>query len=368
MFAKTLIPALFLSALCMFAVGCSQTPVPVSRPYSTQDKLQASQHWQVIAQDLSWEISEMLKMADQANLQNRHIQILNRDASPFSQALESFLVTDMTHLGLQVNRQDAEDYQLYWSVQSVTHKEKRDFTSPPFGSFTALSALGYGVYKVYDDSTDFAATVATGLAADLAKELYYLNQLDLPHNEIIVNITIQSGNNIVYRLSNIYYINDLDTDHYHFAKDLYHADKEVKTRTYQVTSTDAEEALAKIEETPRVFFKFDKHDIQDEYKDLLEEYVQVLKQNPDMELLIEGHADIIGSEEYNLDLSLQRAMAVHDYLVQHSVSSSRLQTKGYGYSKPIAPNFTDDQQDNPEGRAKNRRVELSPLQGQVAAK
>lgn len=361
MIAKPLIPTLFLVILSLLAVGCSQTPAPISRPYTTQDKLQAAEHWRIIAQDISTDISQMIKMTDLENYQNRHVQILKRDGSPFSNALESFLVTDLTHLGLDVDRDSANDYQLYWSVQSVTHEEPRQFTSPPFGTFTAAGALGYGVYKIFDDSTKFARAVTAGASADILKELIFLSQVKLPKNEIVVNVTIQSGDTIIYRLSNTYYINDMDTDHYHFANDLYHTDKEVKTKTVRVVGSDEHQPTVTEDSRDRIYFQFDKHTIQDKYKSVLDEYVSFIKQSPDMHVMIEGHADIIGSEKYNLDLSLQRAKTVHDYFVQHGISSHRLQTKGYGFSKPIAPNFTDDRKDNPEGRAKNRRVEIHPI-------
>ncbi len=361
MIVKPLIPTLFLVILSLLAVGCSQTPAPISRPYTTQNKLQAAQHWRIIAQDISTDISQMIKMSDLENYHSRHVQILKTDGSPFSKALESFLVTDLTHLGLNVDRDYAHDYQLYWSVQSVTHKEPRQFTSPPFGTFTAAGALGYGVYKIFDESTDFARAVTAGASADIMKELLFLSQIKLPKNEIIVNVTIQSGNAIIYRLSNSYYINDMDTDHYHFSNDLYYADKDVETRTVHVIDSDSPHQKVTHESRDRIYFGFDKHTIQDKYKRVLDEYILFLKRNPQMNVLIEGHTDIIGSEKYNLDLSLQRAKTVHDYFVQHSISSQRLQTKGYGFSKPIAPNFTDDRKDNPEGRAKNRRVEIHPI-------
>jgi OmpA-OmpF porin, OOP family len=73
---------------------------------------------------------------------------------------------------------------------------------------------------------------------------------------------------------------------------------------------------------------------------------------------IEGHTDSIGSESYNQRLSERRALAVKHYLVSRGVAGDRLDTVGYGESRPVAPNKTPDGKDNPEGRAMNRRAEL----------
>ncbi len=73
---------------------------------------------------------------------------------------------------------------------------------------------------------------------------------------------------------------------------------------------------------------------------------------------VEGHTDSIGSVEYNQQLSEDRAHSVASALVDNGVRSERLRTKGFGKSSPVAPNRTPDGSDNPEGRVRNRRVEV----------
>jgi outer membrane protein OmpA-like peptidoglycan-associated protein len=87
---------------------------------------------------------------------------------------------------------------------------------------------------------------------------------------------------------------------------------------------------------------------------ILDEIAKLLMANADIkQLRIEGHTDNVGDDVSNQSLSVQRAKAVRDYLVQRAkVKPSRLTFAGFGQAKPIAPN------DTPEGRAKNRRVEL----------
>jgi outer membrane protein OmpA-like peptidoglycan-associated protein len=84
----------------------------------------------------------------------------------------------------------------------------------------------------------------------------------------------------------------------------------------------------------------------------LNEAVTALKEHPDWGIRVEGFTDNQGSKEANLKLSSERAGAVVNWLADHGVDRSRLSSKGYGDSRPIASNSSA------EGRAKNRRVEL----------
>jgi OOP family OmpA-OmpF porin len=82
----------------------------------------------------------------------------------------------------------------------------------------------------------------------------------------------------------------------------------------------------------------------------------LLTENPDLRLSIEGHTDSDGADDYNMTLSQKRAASVRDYLVaNYKIAADRLESKGWGESKPI------DTNDTPEGKANNRRVELVKL-------
>ncbi len=102
-------------------------------------------------------------------------------------------------------------------------------------------------------------------------------------------------------------------------------------------------------------FDFDKATIKREFVPVLDEAAQILKDNPQVRVTIEGHTDSIGTDAYNQRLSERRARAVKQYLVSRGVEASRLDTVGKGEREPIAPN-TKDGKDNPEGRAMNRRA------------
>ncbi len=102
-----------------------------------------------------------------------------------------------------------------------------------------------------------------------------------------------------------------------------------------------------------VYFDFNKATIKPESHPALADAAKILTDNPSISVEIQGHTDAIGSDEYNQKLSERRAQAVVAYLVQNlGIDVSRLTARGYGESKPIASNDTD------EGRALNRRVEF----------
>ncbi len=102
-------------------------------------------------------------------------------------------------------------------------------------------------------------------------------------------------------------------------------------------------------------FDTNRSDIKPGSFSILDEIVTVLKANPEMKAEIQGHTDSKGSNAYNINLSEKRARAVVAYLIEKGISPSRLSSKGYGPSRPIASN------DTAEGRAQNRRVELKPI-------
>ncbi|HTS30568.1 MAG TPA: OmpA family protein [Bryobacteraceae bacterium] len=77
-------------------------------------------------------------------------------------------------------------------------------------------------------------------------------------------------------------------------------------------------------------------------------------------ILIEGHTDAVGTESYNQDLSERRARAVRAWLLeQHYLDGASVQVQGFGKARPAEPNTKPDGSDNPEGRQKNRRVEVA---------
>jgi outer membrane protein OmpA-like peptidoglycan-associated protein len=106
----------------------------------------------------------------------------------------------------------------------------------------------------------------------------------------------------------------------------------------------------------KIQFKTGSHEPLDKSEELLDQIGETLKQNPDVgPIRIEGHTDNVGDAQLNLTLSQKRADAVKEELVDRGVPTEILSTRGFGESKPIAPNKTA------AGRARNRRVEFVVL-------
>lgn len=101
-----------------------------------------------------------------------------------------------------------------------------------------------------------------------------------------------------------------------------------------------------------ILFDTNKDVIKPESEPLLDEIVTLLKDNAGLKLSVEGHTDNVGQAKANQTLSDKRAASGKKYLVGKGVDGKRLSTKGWGDTKPVADNRTED------GRAKNRRVEL----------
>jgi outer membrane protein OmpA-like peptidoglycan-associated protein len=102
-----------------------------------------------------------------------------------------------------------------------------------------------------------------------------------------------------------------------------------------------------------VLFDFNKSKLKPESDAVLEQVAAVMKKAPNLKLEVQGHTDGVGSEAFNLPLSKARAHAVAVWLTDRGVAADRLEARGYGKTRPIADNDTD------EGRAQNRRVEIA---------
>ncbi|HNW88483.1 MAG TPA: OmpA family protein [Bacteroidales bacterium] len=104
-----------------------------------------------------------------------------------------------------------------------------------------------------------------------------------------------------------------------------------------------------------IFFDFDKFDLKPESQVELNRLVDLLNKNKTMKIEIGGHTDNKGSAEYNQKLSENRAKSVYEYLINKGIDKTRLSYKGYGLTKPIESN------DSEEGRAINRRTEFKVI-------
>jgi photosystem I P700 chlorophyll a apoprotein A2 len=114
-----------------------------------------------------------------------------------------------------------------------------------------------------------------------------------------------------------------------------------------------------IELSADVLFDFDKATLKPVAMDALGKVAGVLKGMPNSPATVDGHTDGKGQADYNQKLSERRANSVKDWLVnQGGIPASRLSARGFGMTRPVAPNTKKDGSDDAEGRQKNRRVEI----------
>jgi outer membrane protein OmpA-like peptidoglycan-associated protein len=111
---------------------------------------------------------------------------------------------------------------------------------------------------------------------------------------------------------------------------------------------------------PYVFFSFGSADLNPEARKTVDA-IAVILNHPRAEkrnIIVEGHSDAVGKPEDNLALSKARAETVANELIVNNLRRERVTTQGYGEARPVVPNTHPDGTDNPEGRARNRRVEI----------
>ena len=105
-----------------------------------------------------------------------------------------------------------------------------------------------------------------------------------------------------------------------------------------------------------IFYETNLYDLKDQSRVELDKIIRFLHDYPSVKIEISGHTDNVGSYEHNQTLSENRAKSVVEYLRKSSVTEDRITYRGYGFSKPIASNDTE------EGKAQNRRTELKIIE------
>jgi outer membrane protein OmpA-like peptidoglycan-associated protein len=115
----------------------------------------------------------------------------------------------------------------------------------------------------------------------------------------------------------------------------------------------------RIELAADILFDFDKAELKPQAQQALKQVAQVIRDRAKSTVMIEGYTDAKGSDRYNQKLSERRAQTVRKWLIERKgLGAVRMTARGYGKNKPVAPNTKPDGSDDPEGRQKNRRVEI----------
>ncbi|MBI3580659.1 MAG: peptidoglycan-associated lipoprotein Pal [Nitrospinae bacterium] len=135
------------------------------------------------------------------------------------------------------------------------------------------------------------------------------------------------------------------------------AEKAAQARAEEATRAEEAkseaESAAVVEKLEMIHFDFDKFDIKPEYRDVLAKNAEILKAHPSAKVVVEGHCDEVGTQEYNLALGMRRAVATKNYLESLGVSGGELSAISYGEEKPLDPAHTK------EAHAKNRRAQFT---------
>lgn len=195
--------------------GCaSRIPEPITYPYSQQQKMEASHHWQVLAEDLANRINNELVLTDNATRAVAVKQTCGNEATPcnptetssFNEAFHDLLITNLVGYGIPTKKEkDDATLEIQYKVQIVRHASKRIRTLQP-GLFTSLSAA----IVVLRNAPWELVTIAVGTAVDVANA----NMAGNGHYEIIITTSVLDGGKYLFRASDIYYINDQDFWHY----------------------------------------------------------------------------------------------------------------------------------------------------------
>ena len=203
-------PMLLLGACALlWLAGCnSQIPQAVTYPMSTQQKMQAAEHWNILAEDTAAQVAAAIEA--RPDLSGRPINVEAPNNSAFATAFHDLLISRLVFRGLQVPLDPEGTLILTYHTSRVTHSWR--FNRPPPGLLTSL-ALGISVvHELEKVSTEwsYVALTAAGFIADVA-----IGHYTWPSDtEIIITVEMTENNRYVLHTSSIYYINDPDVGQY----------------------------------------------------------------------------------------------------------------------------------------------------------
>jgi outer membrane protein OmpA-like peptidoglycan-associated protein len=167
--------------------------------------------------------------------------------------------------------------------------------------------------------------------------------------------TDPNGNVVLYlRKGDVYELN-ITPKGYTFFNTKLDLEEDTVTSTEIVAKVEPLTQQTKIE-FHNITFETNSAELNEESFQELDRLVELMKKNPNIKVEISAHTDDVGSEAYNMKLSLRRAQAVVNYLKEHGIPEGRMIARGYGETRPLVPN------DSEEHRAMNRRVELRILE------
>ncbi len=231
-----------MAGILLLLIGCTHTPIPLatSYPISTQQKMQAAHHWNVLAQHLAERLKASVGTTFGGSPTPPALIVRiskEQEKTPFGKTFYHLLVSKLVQQGMVVLTNSAGAGVTYvdtlsyannlvvdYNVQVIQHKDRR-LTYPPFGTFTGLGATLWLVAEGLDSWThpEMAILPLTAIADIYAAKDYYLPSKT--NTEVVITTTATLNQQYIFGSNDIYYINDGDYDHY-----------EQEYKTYQVVS------------------------------------------------------------------------------------------------------------------------------------
>lgn len=196
----------------------SQVPVPTGYPLSTQPKMQALHHWDVLADDVAAEIQQVLRSL----FPERPIVLFvaASGVTSFEKAFQELLVTRLVKTGFLVSRYPQDAMVLNVDIQLVTHAQGRIlqvhnglYKSLAPGFFVRRNTPLAGLQPINHHARLFSEMAVFSAEVNTEAGLY---TLQLPRNEVLVTLSLAEGSIFIYRNSSAYYIDDDDWWHYRF--------------------------------------------------------------------------------------------------------------------------------------------------------
>lgn len=185
-------------------------PEPITYPYSQQQKMQASGHWEILARDLANRINNELILSDNIDTAvyvkptcgDETTPCRANETSTFNEAFRDLLITGLYDYGIPTqSKTTSEAIEVLYKVQVVRHNSNRFRTMQP-GILTALSAA----VLVLRNAPGELMVLATGAAVDIANTSF----ASIGRYEVIITTSMVENDTYLFRASDIYYINDKD--------------------------------------------------------------------------------------------------------------------------------------------------------------
>jgi OmpA-OmpF porin, OOP family len=133
------------------------------------------------------------------------------------------------------------------------------------------------------------------------------------------------------------------------------AKRRQQEETAKISAEACETRFSVISTAGAIYFKTSSAELDRQSEPILESVADIANRCPGVRIQVTGHTDAVGGREANQQLSVQRARTIVNFLTQHGVAGMRVESSGYGDTRPVAPNDTE------AGRAKNRRIEFKVL-------